>query len=766
MKGILAYEAFNQISDTFVDESYIPGAEVLLAPPARRTRSEREEGALRRFMNSGWGVACISLFVAFAVLAGIIYAGQNPPVDGPVGSLPSETETDNYSGVSQDEVTVKHGDTVIYPRRFLLYNETVDGRGFEGEFDLNHRPMVLPKVYYAKDGSISPCELNLDTGYEFVIASVYGTDMQESAFIHDGTFHYESFLKYSSEILPVGQHYIVLQIKHNSSCYEYAYELVLVESEGDTEIGTTHLPEDTEPVTTYEPSTDPGPETVRPDEPNVEAILAQAEPMIPDIPAGSALVGETALTMWYREDDSRLQKQVSRIAVYRDGDDPYTHYLYADVLDDSGTIRKAETTAIHGYFTLMEFDSTLVLSTMEGELTDNGTYCNAYGIIEAWLSWTDADNMSGEDLGDIRLQRVEYDDWTNKSPLNRMEDVLSKFVMRQVCEKLSLALRQYTEPENFGVLVDFFTETDTPRVYARSDSKGAEAVEARNLILDGAYFDTVWSAFVQRMNDQAAGLDPAPPVPEETTNWEDFAQPMEPDVPDTAVVLGYTYTTDRVTRNGETFEAISRIALYGFREEQSEFFLYRDVLAENGEIIATDTRTLPTLFGLAQSSLDGSLQLYTVSADRQNNGTARLGLTVQSLSWSDVGPTGESVGEVKAWVTPCEEASWVWEESTAIMANKGMDYGWQVHAFDIGECWLQNTRTYWNQTLGELGMEDSGYLTFLLDKLLNVKLGDMYVLHPEDDEETRMGTYFFLSTGSDHLETWFQYYMSGLGFRP
>ena len=29
MKGILAYEAFNQISDTFVDESYIPGAEAL-----------------------------------------------------------------------------------------------------------------------------------------------------------------------------------------------------------------------------------------------------------------------------------------------------------------------------------------------------------------------------------------------------------------------------------------------------------------------------------------------------------------------------------------------------------------------------------------------------------------------------------------------------------------------------------------------------------------------------------------------------------------
>ena len=320
--------------------------------------------------------------------------------------------------------------------------------------------------------------------------------------------------------------------------------------------------------------------------------------------------------------------------------------------------------------------------------------------------------------------------------------------------------------ENAGVLVDCFTVADTPRVYARADSKGADAITARNGILDTACFETAWMSFVEHMKEEAAGLDPAPPVPVETTNWEDFAEPMEPDVPENAVVMGYTYTTDLVTRNGETFEAISRIALYGFREKEEEFFLYRDVIAENGEIIASDTRLLPTLFGLAQSSLDGSLQLYTVTAGRKNTGTAQLSLEVQILSWSDVSPTGDAVGAVKAWAVPCEEASWTWEESSAIMANKGMDYGWQVYAFDIGDCWLQNTRTYWDQTFGEFGFEGSGYLTFLLDKLANVKLEDMYVLHPEDDEETRMGTYFFLSTGSDHLNTWFQFYMSGLGFRP
>ena len=633
MKGILAYQAFNQISDTYVDESYIPGAEVLLAPPSRRTRTRREEGPLRRFMNSGWGVACVSLFVALTVLAGIIYAGHRDPT-------------------------------------------------------------VLPPV------GTSP----------------------ENPFVSDTTM-----------------------------------------------VTTEALTSPQSEETTAEPSTDPGPETTASvetiAEPNVESILAQAEPMVPDIPEGAALVGETALTMWYSEDGSNIKKQVSRIAVYRDGEDAYTHYLYADVLANNGRIRQSETRTIHGCFALMESDTQLLLATVQGAAVDQSN-SRVNILVERWYSWTDADAWSGEDLGDIRLLREESElgEWT--ASFEVLEKQIVRSAERGLVTTLSSLIRGDGGAENTGVLVDFFTATDTPRVYARADSKGEEAAEARGGILDGSCFSTAWVGFVEHLEGEAAGLDPAPPTSVETTNWEDYAQPMEPDVPADAVVLGYTYTTDRVTRNGETFDTISRIALYGFREEQSEFFLYRDVLAENGEIIASDTRLLPALFGLAQSSLDGSLQLYTVTADRKNTGTAQLALSVQILNWSDVSPAGEAAGAVKAWAVPCEEASWTWEESTAIMANKGMDYGWQVYAFDIGDCWLQNTRTYWDQTFGEFGFEGSGYLTFLLDKLVSVKLEDMYVLHPEDDEETRLGTYFFLSTGSDHLNRWFQYYMSGLGFRP
>ena len=536
-----------------------------------------------------------------------------------------------------------------------------------------------------------------------------------------------------------------------------------------TEALTTLRAEDTEADTTFEPSTAPGPETVRPDEPihepDIEAVLSRAEPMEPDIPEDAVLVGETALTMWYSEDGSNIQKQVSRIAVYRDGTDPYTHYLYADVLANNGKLRQSETGTIHGCFALMESDTHLVLATVEGAAVDQSNR-RVNILVERWYSWTDADAWSGEDLGDIRILREESElgEWT--ASFEVLEKQVVRSAERSLVTTLAALIRGDGGAENTGVLVDFFTVTDVPRVYARADSQGEEAAEARGGILDGTCFSTAWVALLEHLEGEAVGLDPAPPVPVETTNWEDFAEPMEPDAPEDVVVMGYTYTTDHVTKGGETFEAISRIALYGFRGDESYFYLYRDVLAENGEIIASDTRKVPTLFGLAQSSLDGSLQLYTVTAGRQNSGTAYLGLTVQILHWSDVSPTGESVGEVKAWVTPCEEASWMWEESTAIMSNKGMDYGWQIYAFDIGNCWLQNTKTYWEQTLGELGMDDSGYLTFLMDKLLNVKLEDMYVLHPEDDEETRMGTYFFLSTGSDHLNRWFQYHMSGLGYIP
>ena len=257
-----------------------------------------------------------------------------------------------------------------------------------------------------------------------------------------------------------------------------------------------------------------------PDEPTdpLDRVLSKAEPMTPQtpdgtpLPDGSVLVGQTALYMPCFENGSSLGKRVSRMAVYRDGKNPYIHHLYADVLTDDGHIMMSETQEIHGYFALLEYDSIVVLATMEGDPSADGTSCTLYSTMETWLSWTDADNMTAEDLGDIRLQRVEYDHWVQQAPVDKLEKTYVKTVGRK-WDQLSAVLRANGGAESFGVLVDFWTNTQSPRVYRHADSTSAEALEARDLILNVSqpYFDPVWETFVARLRDRIAGRDPVLP---------------------------------------------------------------------------------------------------------------------------------------------------------------------------------------------------------------------------------------------------------------
>ncbi len=49
-------------------------------------RAAREENAFARFAGSGFGAVAISLVVAFALLAGVIHAGNRPPTGNPAGT--------------------------------------------------------------------------------------------------------------------------------------------------------------------------------------------------------------------------------------------------------------------------------------------------------------------------------------------------------------------------------------------------------------------------------------------------------------------------------------------------------------------------------------------------------------------------------------------------------------------------------------------------------------------------------------------------------
>ncbi len=196
-------------------------------------KGERRKGssAFSRFMNSGWGVAAICALVAISVMGGIIWAGnqpgKNPPVVTPgetTAPFEIESENEDYIGEDQTEVMIRHGNKVIYPRKFFMWSGSADGMRFYEYVQIEQVQPILPKVSYAVDGSISPCELILPEGCKIDHVSIYGTDMVEKTFLaYDGDFHYTYLLD-----LPVGRYYIAMQMEWKSARNEYAFELEVV----------------------------------------------------------------------------------------------------------------------------------------------------------------------------------------------------------------------------------------------------------------------------------------------------------------------------------------------------------------------------------------------------------------------------------------------------------------------------------------------------------------------------------------------------------
>jgi hypothetical protein len=96
-------------------------------------------------------------------------------------------------------------------------------------------------------------------------------------------------------------------------------------------------------------------------------------------------------------------------------------------------------------------------------------------MIETWLSWTDADALSGEDLGDVRILRVEYGNWTQPAPADFLKAILKACVKNW--DRMESVLRKNGGAENFGVLIDCAAESSTPRIYSAEESMGTEARE-------------------------------------------------------------------------------------------------------------------------------------------------------------------------------------------------------------------------------------------------------------------------------------------------
>ena len=295
-----------------------------------------------------------------------------------------------------------------------------------------------------------------------------------------------------------GRYFVILTVKtqgeyvpeadaYEASCYEYAFALEILYAPDDME---TFAPED--------------PEIDHPlPEPDMEAVLSKAQPMTPDAPSGAVLVGETALCRLFLE-DGRSEIKVSRIAVFRDPSDPYIHYLYTDALDHDGRVLATETEEIHGYFALLrhvEDDNILILATMEGDPSADGTTNTAYGTFERWHTWTDWHAMSGEDIGEVRLLREEIRSWT----ITGAADSFGKMYIKRAAKSwsaLSGVMKGDGGAEKFGVLVDYATETDTPRVYSREESVGAEARAACAKLEETEFFNAFWETFTASLKER------------------------------------------------------------------------------------------------------------------------------------------------------------------------------------------------------------------------------------------------------------------------
>lgn len=123
-RALRIYEKMGEIRDGYILDAEIPSGALLVPAP--------RFGGLRRFLNSGWGVAAVSLAVALAVLMAVIRAGQNPPPV--VTDVPTDTFSDELTEAPTDPDTTAEPESDTEPVtedtepesvRYLEYSEYV-----------------------------------------------------------------------------------------------------------------------------------------------------------------------------------------------------------------------------------------------------------------------------------------------------------------------------------------------------------------------------------------------------------------------------------------------------------------------------------------------------------------------------------------------------------------------------------------------------------------------------------------------------------------
>lgn len=425
-------------------------------------------------------------------------------------------------------------------------------------------------------------------------------------------------------------------------------------------------------------------------DPYPDEVAAKAPAMIPDVPDHAVLVGTTVCYTQMRSNhyDSKA-KYVSRIALYKDGKDPFLRYLYMDVLNAEGQVLATYLKQICGtvaLFQSVQDPETLVLWEFNSSFTDKGKIQIDGKYAE--IFWTDIFDDPVLHLYDTPRDISEYNgSWTYAmNPLDSAETDLERYwksYSHNIRKKHSNAienLMERTSSGGFRILVNGLNTPHDPTVCPSTQISTEGYLDYYAYTQDTEEkLHAVFYYLMEYLGYEAPDL-PEKPVEPALPNADAIlwnAQPMTPELPTTVMLDGETYIYAPVSRMGRTFYAVCRVAVYRNPGELHTQYLYLDVLNSDGSVLASHTRRLDGLFGLIQDRNTMEHLMLCTATPTDASGNPGMAFTTLALIWSDTNPaTGNVSDTVALYETTVEEATWRMEAEPDLLQKEGAHAYW------------------------------------------------------------------------------------------
>ena len=461
---------------------------------------------------------------------------------------------------------------------------------------------------------------------------------------------------------------------------------------------------DTE-ITIPSPSYDPYP----------DEIAAGAPAIEPDLPEDAIPVGTTVTyARMISNQYSQNTPYVSRIALYKDGSDPFVRYLYVDVLDENSQVLATHVKQILGtvlLFQSIDNPDSLVLLELTASFIDKGRV-EMKGMVSN-LYWSDESDTSALSLYESTHNvsdangswAFDFYPWESEKgdmleDWDRNKENLGRHYGHSDFNYLKAASRR-----GYRILVNGLDTPHEPTVCP------SELVSTEGYMDYYEYTQTLPDNFrltffylLESLGYEAPDLsdEPEPPVLPDPDAVLSVAGPMTPDLPETVMMDGETYVLLPISRQGERIYAVCRVAVYRNPGQLHTQYLYLDVLDTDGTVLGCYTRRLQGLFALMQDCNTGEHLLLSTAAPTDAPGMA---FTTLSLTWSDTDPaTGNVSDTLTLYEAEVAEATWRMEAEPEALQREGAHTYWNTRYDNWMPKWSGCLR-YWESI-----SEDEGFI--------------------------------------------------------